>query len=335
MSAQPLEDVSEVPAVNSDNVQPEASNTFVLTPQVEAIAERATAYLEAGFPVHLAGPADTGKTTLAFHTAAKRGRPVKLIHGNDEFGVSDLVGQDNGYRRNTVVDNFIHSVVKTEEEVRTFWIDNRVTTACLNGETLIYDEFNRSRPEVNNLFLSILGEGILNLPNRRHQGAGYLQVHPDFRVIFTSNPEEYAGTHKTQDALMDRLITIKVGHYDRETEIRVTHSKSGLPPSEAAIVVDIVRELRAQSVNHHRPTLRACIAIARVMQNCGIRARADNALFRDICRDILDLDTAKVRRDGSALTESPVDEVVERISGRHRRPVAVDLQTTSTSAADD
>lgn len=323
MSVHALQEACEVPAVNSDNVQPEASEEFISTPQVEAIADRASAYLDAGFPVHLAGPAGTGKTTLAFHAAAKRGRPVKLIHGNDEFGVSDFVGQDSGYRRNTLVDNFIHSVVKTEEEVRTFWIDNRVTTACINGETLIYDEFNRSRPEVNNLFLSILGEGILNLPNRRHQGAGYLQVHPDFRVIFTSNPEEYAGTHKTQDALMDRMITMKVGHYDRETEILVTNAKSGLPLSEAAIVVDIVRELRGQSVNHNRPTLRACIAIARVMQNRQISARSDSPFLRDIYRDILDMTSAKVRRDGNALDESPVDEVVARISGRFRRPKAV------------
>ena len=29
-------------------------------------------------------------------------------------------------------------------------------------------------------------------------------------MIFTSNPEEYAGVHKTQDALLDRMITIAV-----------------------------------------------------------------------------------------------------------------------------
>jgi gas vesicle protein GvpN len=323
MSVHPFQETCEVTAVNNDNVEPEASEEFISTPRVEALADRAAAYLDAGFPVHLAGPAGTGKTTLAFHAAAKRGRPVKLIHGNDEFGVSDLVGQDSGYRRNTLVDNYIHSVVKTEEEVRTFWIDNRVTTACINGETLIYDEFNRSRPEVNNLFLSILGEGILNLPNRRQQGAGYLQVHPDFRVIFTSNPEEYAGTHKTQDALTDRMITMKVGHYDRETEILVTNAKSGLPLNDAAVVVDIVRELRAQSVNHHRPTLRACIAIARVLHNRKISARSDTAFLREVYRDILDVDVAKVSRDGNVLTESPVDEVVARVTGRSRGPQAI------------
>jgi hypothetical protein len=123
---------------------------------------------------------------------------------------------------------------------------------------------------------------------------------------------------------MDRMITMKIGHYDRETEIQVTRAKSGLPLSEVVIVVDIVRELRGQSVNHHRPTLRACIAIARIMADRKISARSSNSFFRDICRDILDMDSAKVRRDGNALGESPVDDVVATISGRSRRPKIVE-----------
>jgi len=62
----------------------------------------------------------------------------------------------------------------------------------------------------------------------RPSGAGYLEVHPDFRAIFTSNPEEYAGVHKTQDALMDRLITLNLGNFDRETEIQIAMAKSGV-----------------------------------------------------------------------------------------------------------
>jgi len=40
--------------------------------------------------------------------------------------------------------------------MNTLWVDNRLTTACANGNTLIYDEFNRSRPEANNALLSVL-----------------------------------------------------------------------------------------------------------------------------------------------------------------------------------
>jgi len=153
---------------DDDGIEPEASEGFVSTPYVEDIVERALAYLEAGYPIHLAGPAGTGKTTLAFHIAAQLERPVTLIHGDDEFVTSDLIGRDSGYRTSKVIDNFIHSVLKTEEEMRSLWGDNRLTTACRSGHTLIYDEFTRSRPEANNVLLSVLEEKVLNLPRLRY-----------------------------------------------------------------------------------------------------------------------------------------------------------------------
>ncbi len=107
------------------------------------------------------------------------------------------------------------------------WVDNRLTTACQFGLTLIYDEFTRSRPEANNVLLSILEERMLVLPNARG-GESYLKVHPDFRAIFTSNPEEYAGVQKSQDALRDRMVTIELGNFDEETEVAITREKSKL-----------------------------------------------------------------------------------------------------------
>ena len=79
-----------------DDVLPEASDEFVATPHIQALTERALAYLGVGYAVHFAGAAGTGKTTLAFHVAAKLDQPVTLIHGDDEFGSSDLVGKDAG-----------------------------------------------------------------------------------------------------------------------------------------------------------------------------------------------------------------------------------------------
>ena len=161
-------------------------------------------------------------------------------------GSSDLIGRESGYRKSRVVDNYIASVTKLEEEGRALWIDNRITTACRLGHTIIYDEFNRSKPEANNPFLSILSEGVLNIPGLHGRGEGYVSVHPRFRAIFTSNPVEYAGVYRTQDALLDRMITLPLDHYDRETEIGITASKSGLDPARAARVVDVVRLCRAE-----------------------------------------------------------------------------------------
>jgi gas vesicle protein GvpN len=294
----------------SDTFSTEPSNGFVTTPLVEQIAQRALTYLQAGYPVHFAGAAGTGKTTLAFHVATQLGRPVSLIHGDDEFGSSDLVGQDSGYRKHKVIDNYIHSVVKTEEEMKSLWLENRLTTACQNGDTLIYDEFNRSRPEANNPFLSIFSERILNLPKLRRSGNGYLQVHPEFRAIFTSNPEEYAGVHKTQDALMDRLITIQLEHYDRETEIQITIARSTIGQADAEIIVDLVRNLRRVGVSNSRPTIRACIAIARVLVLRGVHAQPADSIFQWVCRDILSSETAKVTRDGRSIMPQKVEEAL-------------------------
>jgi nitric oxide reductase NorQ protein len=302
-------------SIPDENVLPEPSDAFVSTSYVCDLTKRALAYLEVGYPVHFAGPTGTGKTTLAFHIAAQIGRPVALIHGDDEFAGSDLIGRDTGYRKSRLVDNYIHSVLKTEENVNSTWEDNRLTTACQKGYTLIYDEFSRSRPEANNTLLSILEEKILNLPKLRRFGEGYLEVHPNFRAIFTSNPEEYAGVHKTQDALMDRLITITVDHFDRETEIGITMSKSGLTRQDAETIVDVVRELRNVGVNNHRPTIRASITIARMLTHFDGHATIDDPYFQSISRDVLNTDTAKVRRGGESLMVNKVNEAIEKICG--------------------
>ena len=51
-------------------------------------------------------------------------------------------------------------MVKTAEHVSTVWMENRVTTACKFGLTPIYNEFNRSRPEANNVLLGIFEERV-------------------------------------------------------------------------------------------------------------------------------------------------------------------------------
>jgi gas vesicle protein GvpN len=317
MSESNLKALNQEKATNmsssGDQVVLQASETFVTTEYINGLSRRVLAYLHVGYPVHFSGPAGTGKTTLAFHIASQLNRPVILIHGDDEFSSSDLIGKDSGYRKSKVVDNYIRSVHKSEEQLNTYWVDNRLTTACEEGYTLIYDEFTRSRPEANNVLLSVLEEKVLNLPKRRRLGPGYVKVHPDFRVIFTSNPEEYAGVHKTQDALMDRLITVNMGHFDRQSEVQIILAKSGVDDRDAQRIVDLVREVRKLGVNNHRPTIRASIAIARILTHVQGRAELSDPLFMDICKDVLNTDTAKVTKGGKPIMGEKVEELLHKV----------------------
>ena len=301
---------------------------FVSTPTLERTARRALRYLQSGYSIHLKGPSGTGKTTLALHLADLLARPIMLLFGDDEFKTSDLIGNQSGYTRKKVVDNFIHSVMKVEDELRHNWIDSRLTLACREGFTLVYDEFNRSRPEVNNVLLSALEEKLLVLPPNNNR-AEYIRVSPHFRAIFTSNPEEYCGVHGTQDALQDRLITINMPEPDELAQQQILVQKVGVDAVSASQIVQLVRAFQADKDPDMASSLRPSLMIATICHDHGIPALAENADFRDVCADILLTRTkaglpAATRRLWDLFNQFIVSQtkVVEQLSQSVNRPTA-------------
>ncbi|MDD5773805.1 MAG: gas vesicle protein GvpN [bacterium] len=291
-------------------LDPSPMHDFVETKYIKDISDRALSYIQAGFPVHFRGTSGTGKTTLAMHIASKIERPVVMIHGDEEFKTSDLVGGEYGYRMKKVVDRFISRVLKTEEDMVKRWVDNRLTIACKYGYTLVYDEFTRSRPEANNILLSILQEKMMDLPMGRGGNEPYLRVDPNFTAIFTSNPEEYAGVHRSQDALRDRMITMDLDHFDYETEVAITRAKSLLEKKDTEVIVNIVRGLRDSGKCEFAPTIRGCIMIAKTLKVRNITLGKANGVFKQMCQDILASETSRV---GSKTNQNRVREVVKDI----------------------
>ena len=287
------------------NVSPDR---FVSTPSVERVTQRASRYLESGYSVHLRGPAGVGKTTLALHLAHLREQPIFLMIGDDEFKTSDLIGNKSGYTRKKLVDNYIHTVLKVEDELRDNWIDSRLTLACKEGFTLIYDEFNRSRPEVNNVLLSVLEEKMLVLPPSQNQSE-YIQVHPQFRVILTSNSEEWTGVHATQDALLDRVVTIGMEQPDISTEQNIIIQKTGINPLKAEVIIKLVRSVRERLETEDLGSLRSALMISKVCHDHDIPLGGKDSNFSDLCADIL-ISRANLPRQ-EALKQ--LDEVLEEL----------------------
>src|SRR5262249_12095750 len=112
---------------------------FVQTQNVETITRRALAYLKAGFSVHFRGPAGTGKTTLPLEGAALLNRPTVMITRDQEMATATLVASQRAYHHRKTLDRFIHMLTKSEGAAEHQWADERLTRACREGYTLIYD----------------------------------------------------------------------------------------------------------------------------------------------------------------------------------------------------
>jgi nitric oxide reductase NorQ protein len=277
---------------------------FVNTAFFEDIISRALQYLQAGYPVHFTGPSGIGKTSLALYTAKQLKRPITVIRGHHELSNKDLLGQYLGVTKKEVIDNYIHSVYKRDQEIKPVWIHGQLIEAVKNGHVVIYDEFSRSLPETNNIFLSLLEEKVLPMYGKGKES--FIKCHPDFSIIFTSNPDEYAGTFHTQDALLDRLITICLDACDKETEIEILMKKTGLQQKEAYEVVRLVSNLRTKG-SGYSPSLRASLMIAAIAKKANIAIFSEDPSYQALCMDVL------IRPMNQLLPKLPLVKVRELI----------------------
>lgn len=262
-----------------------ADETFVEAPAVTALEERIQRWLRAGRPVHLIGPTGCGKTALAVHAARTRDRPVVFINGDATMTTADLVGEYAETERESVRDRYVHNVMKSKDVVRDRWVDNPLTVAAREGATLVYNEFSRTKPAANNVLLSVFEEGVLELPGKRGESR-YVDVHPEFRAILTSNSVEYAGVHTPQDALLDRLVGIHMDFYDRETERAIVEAQvEGIEEPSLDRVVDLFRSLRESEDVDVTVGTRTMVVAAEGIAAAG--GSVDEEAFVDICLDAL------------------------------------------------
>ncbi len=259
---------------------------LLLTPALENICSRALYYLDAGHALHLYGPPGSGKTTMSAYIAALRGNPVTLIYGSERLATAELACDSKEALLQKVMDNFVRPFHCPWERVRTQRADKRIKTACKNGYTLVYDDFSRSSTEDNELLFSILEER-MQAPFSDNGCSSSIQIHPDFRVIFTSSSREETEAHRPPDSLMARMVSIRLDGYDRETAIAITAFRSGVTLGDAAKIVDIIGEYSIIK-NNYLSSLKASIIIASIAASHAAKVSKDDLVFFETCADVLD-----------------------------------------------
>ncbi len=245
--------------------------TVVRSPSVQNVLDRANLYLRHGFAVNLSGPPGVGKTTLALHLAQTRGRSTLFVQGHSSMAIDDLVGGYRGYQYHRLVDNFIRDVLKVDERIETKWSSGWLNTAIVQGQIVIFDEFNRVPPQVQTVLLSVLEEKILPITRLGH--TENIKVHPEFRLIVTSGLHGQSGTYPVLEPLMDRLVTISLDVPDEATEIEIVRAHAGTTVDETRKVVRLARRVHnvesGTTDNPASTSIRTSIALAQLVKSEG------------------------------------------------------------------
>ncbi len=262
------------------------SGRYFQNAETEAVFARALGYARAGVCVHLAGPAGLGKTTLALRIAQALGRPVAFMTGNEWLGSRDFIGGEIGQTVTSVVDRYIQSVRRTEQSARIDWKESILGQAMRCGHTFLYDEFTRASPEANAALLSVLEEGVLvstDGASRQH----YIEAHPDFRVLLTSNPHDYRGVKAAPDALIDRMVTLRLEEPSAPTLAGIVALRSGLDPATARRIVELVLSVQRTEETQAPPSMRTAILMARLAAPLRLAGRLSDAALAEIAADVL------------------------------------------------
>lgn len=268
--------------IESEYLAPEIKN-WVETDLVKEVKERVKKWIYLKYPVHIIGPTGSGKTILALRVAQELGKPIVWINGDESVTTTDLIGGYSQVEVESIRDKYIHNVFKDKDVLKAEWIDNPLTLACKYGYTLIYNEFSRSKAAANNVLLSIFSEGILELPTQFGEER-YVKVHPNFRAIFTSNSIEYAGIHRPQDALLDRMVGIYMDYYDKETEAKIIAAHSKINEKDALLIAEMLSSARQKLPKENCLGTRAGVMVAHALNSTS---KFDKSTIKALMADVV------------------------------------------------
>ncbi|MEL6170993.1 MAG: MoxR family ATPase, partial [Pseudomonadota bacterium] len=115
-------------------------------------------------------------------------------------------------------------------------------------QLLMADEINRASPRTQSALLQAMQERMVSVAGENRP------LSQPFHVLATQNPIEQEGTYPLPEAQLDRfLVQIDVPYPDRETEIEIMVSTTGVSEEEAHQVFSAEELIAAQNLLRRMP----------------------------------------------------------------------------------
>ena len=209
-------------------------------------------------PVFLTGPAGSGKNVLCQQVAKALGL---------NFYFSNAVTQEYKITGFTDAMGIFH--------------ESQFYKAFKNGGLFMFDEMDASIPEV----LVILNAAIANRYFDFPAPIGYVEAHPDFRVVAAGNTfglganYEYVGRNQLDMASLDRFAVVKVD-YDRGIEMNVAQGNA-----ELVDFADDIRKAAEKSGIRFIVSYRAIGRIAKLEELLGVEEALQTCLIKSLEKD--------------------------------------------------
>ena len=146
-----------------------------------------------------------------------------------------------------------------------------------NQGVLFFDELNRCPEKLQNALLLVLEEGKFTI------GSYDVDFDANFIFIATMNPEDYSGTEKLSEVLLDRFDIINVNYPSKvSTEVEIVKGKSeklkevNFPEKVLRTTISFIHDLRSHKDVEKVPSVRASIGLyERAQSNAYLNNRKE------------------------------------------------------------
>ncbi|MBN2150835.1 MAG: MoxR family ATPase [Candidatus Lokiarchaeota archaeon] len=221
---------------------------------------------EAGKNILLEGEIGTGKTTLARAIAQHFDKNFHRVEGTEDLYSTALIG--------TWQPPLLIQKGYTEEAFEY----GPLARAMIDGGCLFLNEINRAPESSQNLLLTALDEGVLDVPNLKR-----INATRGFFTIATRNPASHIGVSVLGEALKDRFVWIKLDYQTEEEERGIVKVHTGC--TDDAMVSAAVRITRATRKNRdirRGSSIRGAIDLVAMLASTGVDPWADQQLWIDV-----------------------------------------------------